>query len=63
MPEFDQLKYIAQYNKENIAYRKVSFNRKKPEDVEIMEWIDSQEESVSSYLKRLAKQDMEARRE
>jgi hypothetical protein len=55
---FDQLKYIGEYNRQNIVYRKISFNKKNQDDKAIMEWIDSQEESTSSYLKRLALEDM-----
>ena len=59
MTKFDQAKYISEYNKENIHYRKISFNRRNPEDEKIVEWIDSQQESTSAYLKRLAREDMQ----
>ena len=59
---FDQLKYISKYNRENITYRKISFNAKNQEDIEIAAWIDQQKESTSSYLKRLVVEDMKRRR-
>ncbi len=58
---FDQGKYVAGYIKENIKVIKLSLNKTKPEDQEIIDWIESQEEAASPYLKRLVKADMEAR--
>ena len=58
---FDQRKYVREYLQENIIYRKINFNAKKPEDMVIKEWLDAQkEEGISNYLKRLIRADMEA---
>ena len=46
------------YIKANIKLVHVSLNRKKPEDMEMLMWLESQDESASSYIKRLIKQDM-----
>lgn len=55
---FDQAKYIKEYNNEHIKYRKLSLNIGKDEDVEIMEWLDSRPEGTSAYLKSLILEDM-----
>ena len=55
---FDQMKYIKEYNRQHISYRKISFNDQNPEDKMIQEWIDTRKETTSSYLKRLVKEDM-----
>lgn len=55
---FNQQEYVANYNKENIVYRKLSFNRQKPDDMKLLEWIDGQRESTSAYLKRLVMEDL-----
>ena len=46
------------YIKANIKLVHVSLNRKKPEDMEMLMWLESQDESASSYIKRLIRQDM-----
>lgn len=53
---FDQQKYINEYNREHIVYRKMSFNLGKPEDLALLEWIDSKQ-GTSGYLKRLIAED------
>lgn len=58
---FDQKQYMKDYYKEHVKWRKVSFNDTVPEDVVLREWIDGQQESTSAYIKRLVRQDMEAR--
>ena len=59
---FDQNKYVGQYISEHIRYKKINFNIDKPDDKELMDWIDSQHEPISVYLKRLVRQDMEQRK-
>ena len=61
--EFDQLEYIKQYNRENIRYRRAQFNMQKPEDVQIMKWIDEQPEGTSAYIRKLIMQDMAERKQ
>lgn len=55
---FDQKKYVNDYIKSKIVYRKMNFNNSKPEDMRMVEWIDAQPEGVSNYLKRLVMADM-----
>lgn len=59
---FDQKQYVKDYIKAKIVYRRMNFNNGKPEDLEMVEWIDSQPEGVSNYLKRLVAEDMEKSR-
>lgn len=56
--KFDKNAYDQTYHRETTYYRKASFNRRNAEDEELVLWIDSQPESVSSYLKRLVAEDM-----
>ncbi len=50
--------YNNEYNKRNIRSRRMNFNLKKEEDLEMMEWIDSKPEGISNYLKKLVAEDM-----
>lgn len=59
---FDQKKYVNEYIKEKVKYRRMNFNTGKPEDMQMMEWIDAQPEGVSNYLKRLVYADMHRNR-
>lgn len=56
-----QIDYIMAYNREHIRFRKACFNDQDPKDVAMMDWIDSQPESISAYLKRLVQEDMARR--
>lgn len=56
---FDQKAYVNEYIKEKIKYRRMNFNTGKPDDMAMVEWIDSQPEGVSNYLKRLVLADMQ----
>lgn len=55
---FDQKAYVNGYIKTKIVYRRMNFNAGKPDDMAMVEWIDSQPEGVSNYLKRLVCEDM-----
>lgn len=56
--DFDQGKYVVDYMKENIKQVRVSLNRTKDEDNEIIHWLESQPEGASGYIKRLIRNDM-----
>lgn len=53
-----QYEYNLQYLKNNVVRKNVIFNRLNPEDQRIMEWLDSQPEGISPYMKRLILEDM-----
>lgn len=55
---FDQSKYVQQYMKDNIKQVKVSLNKNKPDDMQMIAWIAQQQEGASGYIKRLIRQDM-----
>lgn len=59
---FDQARYINEYHRQNIKYRKMNFNLSKPGDVVLLSWIDNQPEGASNYLKSLVLSDMEKRK-
>lgn len=56
--EFDQNKYVADYMREKIKQVKVSLNKTKQDDIDIIEWLDRQPEGASGYIKRLIREDM-----
>lgn len=60
---FDARKYMREYVAEKLIYKKVNFTKGKPEDEELVAWIDAQSEGIAPYIKRLIRADMEARRE
>ena len=62
-PAFDARKYIREYVAEKLIYKKVHFVKGKPEDEEMVAWLDAQPEGIAPYIKRLIRQDMESRRE
>ena len=53
--------YDQQYIKENLIKVLITFNRKKPRDMSVVEWLDAQP-AKSTYIKRLIWQDMQAQK-
>ena len=58
----EKKKRLAEYNysyqKENIIRRVVKFNRKSPEDLQLLTWAE-QQGAFSSYCRRLIRDDMD----
>ena len=50
------MKYLNQYEKENIRQIRLKINRKT--EPELIEWIEKQE-NIQGYIKRLIRKDME----
>ncbi len=55
---FDQAEYIKEYHRENRIIKKVILNRKNPDDMALVEWLDSRPEGITPYLKRLIREDI-----
>ena len=53
---FDQSKYIQQYMKENVTVKKVSFNKGRRADAEMLKFLDGK--PFSTYVKDLIWRDM-----
>lgn len=51
--------YDQQYIKTNVVRMMVTFNRRKPEDMVLYDWMTSRGESMVAYIKRLIREDME----
>jgi hypothetical protein len=51
--------YDQGYLKQNIIAVNVTFNRRKKEDIELLEWLNGRDESRVSYIKRLIREDKE----
>ena len=54
-------KYDQEYAKKYFKSKIISFNTKKPDDIALLDWIKSQPEEGTKYIKRLVKEDMERR--
>ncbi len=59
MAGFDQSAYVQQYIKDNVTVKKVTFSRKKPEDVEILRWLEENRINFSGLVKEIIKEKME----
>ena len=49
--------YDVAYQKENMVQKKLAFNRRVPDDLILLDWIESQE-NFSQYCKNLIRSDM-----
>lgn len=50
--------YNYTYQRENIVRKVIKFNKKNPEDLQLLAWIE-QQDSFSGYCRRLISADME----
>lgn len=50
-------KYDQDYIKANLIKILITYNRKKPDDMAELEWLNAQEEGKSAYIKRLIRED------
>lgn len=55
---FDKTRYDVEYSKNNVMRLFMSFNRNKPEDVELLEYARTQG-NVTAYIKTLIRADMD----
>ena len=57
---FNKKQYVhdQKYLKENIKLVNFSLNKRKPEDMEMLEWLNSREEGIGAYVKELIRRDM-----
>ena len=53
----NKIAYDTEYNRQNIRMKHVMFNMRIPEEVELLEWLESQK-SKSAYIKGLIRADM-----
>jgi len=51
--------YDQDYLKQNIVQVGITFNRRKPDDMKLIDWLNSRTESRVAYVKRLIREDME----
>ena len=58
----DKYAYDQQYIKQNITFKNIPFNKNKPEDQELLEWI-GQQPNFSQYVKQLIQQDKKNKEE
>lgn len=56
---FDQAEYVKRYHREKVIGKKVTFNRNNPDDMVLLQWLESQPEGMVSYMKRLIREDMD----
>lgn len=58
----DLAAYNHEYQKQNIVRKIVKFNKKNPEDLQLLSWIELQD-NFSGYCRRLIRADMEEKTE
>jgi len=51
--------YDQNYLRQNMVAVNITFNRQKPDDMVILDWLNSRKESKVAYMKRLIISDME----
>lgn len=54
---FDQTQYIIEYNRENVVVKRLPFNRRQAEDMELLTWAEGHG-NFTAYIKDLIRQDM-----
>ena len=54
----EKYQYDLDYLKQNIVNVGVTFNKRKPEDMSILEWLNSRNGSRAAYIKNLIIEDM-----
>lgn len=56
--KFDQAEYIKKYHREQRIEKKVTFNRNNPDDMALLEWLQSRPDGMVHYIKTLIRSDM-----
>lgn len=56
--EFNKSKYDQDYMRKNITRKLLAFNKLNPDDMEILAWINSQQ-NATAYIKQLVREDMD----
>lgn len=59
MAEFNQSEYIQQYMKDNVVVKKVTFSRKRPEDMRMLRWMEDNKVNFSGLVKNMIREEME----
>ena len=57
---FDVKAYMNKYVSEKIIYKRVHFTKSNPGDMDLLAWLEAQQEGTAPYIKRLIREDMEA---
>lgn len=55
----EKYSYDQQYLKDNVLTVGVTFNKRKPDDMVLLEWLNSRNEKKVAYIKRLIREDIE----
>ena len=50
--------YDQEYMRKNITRKLIPFNKLKPDDMEILHWLNSRPEGATAYIKELIRKDM-----
>ena len=56
--KFDQAEYIKKYHREQRIEKKVTFNRNNPDDMVLLEWLQSRPDGMVHYIESLIRSDM-----
>ncbi len=58
--KFNKKEYDTEYNRQHVTVKRVPFNENNPQDVELLEYVNSQP-NFTQYIKDLIRQDMSRR--
>ena len=50
--------YDKEYAKKNFKSKLITFNKLVPDDIQLLDWVNSQTEQGNNYIKRLIREDM-----
>ena len=54
----NKIKYNSKYAKNNFKTKLIQFNINYPEDIALLNWVNSRGEGGNAYIKRLIREDM-----
>jgi len=61
MADKDRRKYQSDYQRDVIIQKKISFSRKSPEDMKLLEWSE-RKKNFTEYIKQLIRDEMHKRK-
>lgn len=57
--KLEKYSYDQTYIRENMTTVGVTFNKRKPDDMILLDWLNNRDEKKVAYIKRLIREDME----
>lgn len=57
MEKSNKAAYDVEYTKKNVARKLITFNRNKPDDMKMWDWLE-EKQNANGYIKDLIREDM-----